>query len=137
MTTTRLTQYERFERRKEMAAEVKDGKEIVEVANKFQVTEATVRKACLENSVKIPGLAEKRKLAHKRLLEGQNREKAWERRINSPEDLASILTWILQGWSYAEIAEHFGVTKQRIGQIAAKAKEIGFFEAAKAYGKKG
>lgn len=54
ITTVRLTQEERADRRKEMADYVKEGHTAYEAAQEFGVTADTVREACRTFGIEIP-----------------------------------------------------------------------------------
>jgi transposase len=99
-----LTHPERAARRAALAADVARGEDVGEVARRHGVSLATVRTSCLAAHV-VPGALPSTKV----------------RAATSFQILAALL----RGERMVDIADHFGVSKQRVEQIQRAAREAG------------
>lgn len=150
-----LNQEQRRERRHNMALQVAQGKSVEDVAFVFGVTPDTVRVACKEFRAIFRLSHEERRLRRARIAsaiaEGQSMDQVRETFRVSAEFVAAacrehkvlipgrkrgrpaqipafqILGWLIAhpSRSQADAARHFGVTRQRIEQIARAAVAAG------------
>lgn len=100
VTTTRMTQQERADRRKEMADYVREGHTLYETAREFGVTAETVRDACRTHDVDIPHNLE-------------------------PSTYEIIAALVLEKGSLKYFARRFNVSHQRISAIKKQCIEAG------------
>ena len=104
MTKKHLTHIDRSERRKQMAAEVKAGKSLAQVARKYGVMELTVRLA-----VRIHGVQMKKVVA------------------DCNTSTLEILGRLLAGEKQSAIARDVGCSRENVNDIAKRARKAGIF----------
>lgn len=98
-----MTHEQRRERRKRIADAVRAGKTSDEIARQFGTGRETLRRACEENDVPVPCEAP---------------------REPHPSGYR-IIAALFGDETYTEIAARFGVSEQRVGQIAKKCRDAG------------
>ncbi|WP_413936347.1 hypothetical protein [Nitrospira sp. BLG_1] len=97
-----MTHEERRIRRKQIASDVLAGKKPSEVCKKYQCSSAYAYDACREHGVPY---------------------RCYEQKNPSTLKIAKLL---LDGFGQSDVARQLGVTRQRIGQVAKKMREVGF-----------
>lgn len=145
-----MTHKDRYRRRQQMAAQIRSGKSIAEVANLFGVCADTVRTSCYEFKPALPHREryQRRKAMASLVADGyvvgdvaarfgvtsetvRNACQQHQTRIRPQPKLPAvssfqILFHLTQSETQSSVARAFGVTHQRVEQIARQGAEAGF-----------